>query len=182
MKDFENNDNKKNNIVIYTNEIKKRGIFFRSPIQKVSFHEDFDDTYPFEVYHYIDSYKKSVFRRFYERLIGNGKIIKNGEKWSKEENFYGFSANILVFPIYFWRKERILEAVSYDDTLIKKVKSHGYESRYNDCSGACTIEKTTVYLKDGLRKGKKIHICKKGEYHFTYSHITEKIFETNEIE
>lgn len=164
---------------ILTKSGEQKGIFFRSPIQKVQF----------DAYLYIDDPHisariymekiKNPIRRFYEILIGNKVIVDNIEKWSKDIDWAGFEANVLMSPIYFTRIFRSLECNSrMRNDNIRKVVSYGYESPYNYCSGACHIEKTIIVLGDG----KRIRVKRRKSYHYTYSHIVEKMIDTGRIE
>lgn len=171
------------NYVISTEEGTEKGIFFRSPIQKVFF-----DGYNFEAKMSAWDYLGAIenpFRRFFEILMGNREIIKHGNEWSDDISFGGFYVNILCFPVYFHREYRKLNAVlsqafsaSPVNENIVTIVSHGYESQYNECAGACAIEKTTIYL----RNKKKIKKKKKEYYYYTYSHVVKKIIDTGEID
>lgn len=163
--------------VIETEEGEEKGIFFRSPIQKVSF-DAYHDTPMFSPWKYKVSIQNPI-RRFYEILIGNGNIVKNINKWIEMCDFGGFDGNILTFPIYFKRKYRKLRAVSTcSDDNIYEIKSYGFESPYEICSGACDTEKTIVKLKNG----KRIKIKRHQYYNYTYSHIIERVIDSGVID
>lgn len=167
------------NYTIATEEGNQRGIFFRNPLQKV----DFIVIYGNEADDKVSAYKymydiKNPIRRLYEILIGNGNIVKNIAKWADHDNFGGFSANILQFPVYFNREYRKLTAYSCGDDNIQKIESYGYEKEYNICSGACDVERTRFYLKNG----KTIKIKKNEYYRFTYEHIVKEVIDTGVIE
>lgn len=159
--------------VIETEEGIENGIFFRSPIQKV----DFDAYYGnmrFSAYKYMKQIQNPI-RKLYEILIGNGNIVRNINKWNESMDFGGFIGNILCIPIYFERKYRKLKAISTNNTdNIQEIRSYGFESEFNECGGACKIEKTVVTLNNG----KKLKLTSKDYYHYTYAHIIEKVIDT----
>lgn len=161
--------------VISTEEGKENGLFFRNPFQKVSFDAYYDESV-LSAWKYLKDIKNPI-RRLYEILIGNGNIVKNIEKWSKDCDWGGFNANILCFPIYFKREYRKLVAHSCEGGNIQKIASYGYESEFNMCSGECDMEKTVIHLKNG----KTIRIKRKEQYHFTYEHIVKEIIDTGAI-
>lgn len=164
---------------ILTKSGEQKGIFFRSPIQKVEFDAYYytDDPH-ISAWIYMEKIKNPI-RRFYEILIGNKKIVDHIEEWSKLIEWGGFEANVLMSPIYFTRIFRSLECVSrIKNDTIRKVVSYGYEAPYNYCSGACYIEKTKIILGDG----KRIRIKRKKSYNYTYSHIVERMIDTGNID
>lgn len=65
--------------IISTEEGVEKGLFFRSPLQKVSF-GIYQDMSKISAWKYLRNIK-NPFRRIFEILIGNGKIVKNIEKW-----------------------------------------------------------------------------------------------------
>ena len=156
-----------NNYVIATEEGLEKGIFFRSPIQKVVF--DGYGNGKFSPYDFIDKIKNPI-RRFYEILIGNGKIVKDIPNIIDRIDFGGFRGNILCSPIYFKREYRKLTAESCNNQNIKKIESYGYESEWCICAGECAVEKTTLHL----RSGKKIRIKRHNTYQYTYAHVIKK--------
>lgn len=163
--------------VITTSDNMVKGIFFRSPIQPID-----KDTYAEDEFHsawvYLNKLKENRFRRFWEKLLGNKKVVNNIEKWSESMDWGGCRVNILASPIYFYRQQRKLEAICTNpDCNIQKIESYGYESQWNYCGGACVVEKTVITLKNG----KKMHITRNDYYHFTYEHIIEKIIEKGVI-
>ena len=161
-----------NNYVITTTEGTEKGLFFRNPIQKVTFDAYFDRS-NFSAWAYLNKIKNPI-RRFYEILIGNRQIIKNIDEWSKDYDWAGFTANILCFPIYFKREYRTLSASSTDtNTNIQSIKSYGYESEFNFCAGDCALEKTIIKLKTR----KKLKFKKNEQYHFTYRQVIERILD-----
>ena len=160
-----------NNHVITTEEGTQFGIFFRNPIQKVSFDAYYGDMEKISAWKYKEKIKNPI-RRLYEIIIGNKNIVDNIEEWSQRMDWGGFNANVLMSPIYFSREYRRLKSVSSSpDDVIQKVVSYGYEGPYNYCSGACHIERTRITLKNGRR----IRLKKKDQYKYTYIHIVEKM-------
>lgn len=158
--------------VIVTKKGKEKGLFFRSPIQKVSFDAYYGEAGELSAYTYADKIEKSSIRRFFETLIGNGRIVKNLNEWIKDYDFGGFDANKLCFPIYFSRQFRSLEAVSQNpETLIKKIVSYGYESEWEFVAGGCKKETTTITMKNGQKVSSKTT----ERFDKTYEHIIEKI-------
>lgn len=165
-----------NNYTIYTEEGVEHGIFFRSPIQKVSYDAYYGNDKKTSAYIYQKAINNSRIRRIYEILIGNGNIVKNLGEWLDNLDFGGFNANKLCSPIYFSRKYRSLRVVfSNPDTLFTLIKSHGYESQYNICNGACHIERTVFKF----RNGSKNKLTVKEHYRFTYNHIITKLLSDN---
>jgi hypothetical protein len=127
--------------VISTEKGTEKGIFFRSPIQKVYFDAYYDED-TFSAWEYKTRIKNPLVK-FIEILKGNKHIVHNINQWADEDNWAGFDANILRSPIYFWREYRKLTAESASpDTNIKSINSYGFESQYNTCGGSCKIEKT----------------------------------------
>lgn len=162
--------------VIETEEGIENGIFFRNPIQKVYFDTYYGDM-KFSAYKFMKQIQNPI-RKFYEILIGNGNAVHNIHKWNESMDFGGFRGNILCLPIYFERKYRKLKAVSTDKTdNIQEIRSYGFESEFNECGGACEIEKTIV----SLNNGKKMKITVKDYYNYTYAHIIEKVIDTGEL-
>lgn len=160
---------------IITEEGTERGIFFRKPIQKVDFGVWCDN--PYSAWEYKDKIKNPV-RRIYEMLLGNKKIIDNIEEWSKQDDWAGFSKNILCFPVYFKREYRKLKAISNNDTdNITEINSYGYESEFNHCSGCCVLEKTNVKLKSS----KILRIKRKEHYYYTYEHVIKDVIDCGVI-
>lgn len=155
---------------------KEKGIFFRSPIQKIEFVDYGYDKY--NPYKYLSAIKNPI-KRFYEILIGNGNTVKNLDSWVEDENFAGFEGNILCSPIYFSRfyKRLKVESVANKNSYIRKMVSYGYESEFETVSGGCKIEKTTFLLNNG----KKVKFKKRGRYYFTYNHIVREIIDSGII-
>lgn len=167
-----------NNHVISTEEGTEFGVFFRSPIQKVSYDAYYCNVDATNAWLYKDKLKNPV-RRLYEILIGNGNIVKNIEEWSKSLDWGGFTANKLMLPIYFKREYRYLKSVSSSThDVIQRVVSYGYEGPYNMCSGACHIERTRITL----RNGKKVRVKRKDAYYYTFRHIVERMISSGKIE
>lgn len=161
--------------VISTEEGTERGIFFRNPLQKVEF-DAYCDEPILSAWKYLDDIKNPI-RRIYEILIGNSEVVRNVNKWSKDMNWAGFSANIICFPIYFKREYRKLRAVSGNKTNIQEIVSYGYESEFNMCGGHCDVEYTTMKL----RNGKVMKFKRNEQYHFTYEHKVKEIIDTGSI-
>lgn len=162
--------------VISTEEGTEKGVFFRNPLQKVSFDAHYDDLI-LSAWKYIKDIENPI-RRLYEILIGNGNIVRNIKEWSKNCDWGGCNANILCFPIYFKREYRKLVAYSCESGNIQKIVSYGYESKFNMCAGKCDMEKTVIHLKNR----KPIRIKLKEQYHFTYEHIIKEIIDIGIIE
>lgn len=156
---------------IMTINTTEKGIFFRSPIQAIDKDTYAEDEF-YSAWAYREQLKASKFKRFYEKLIGNKKVVDNIEKWSESMDWGGCRVNILASPIYFKRKMRKLIAICTNpDCNIQKIESYGYESQWNYCGGACVVEKTIITLKNG----KKMRVTRNDYYHFTYEHIIEEI-------
>lgn len=159
------------NYVIDTEAGTEKGIFFRSPIQKVNF-DAYCEEPMLSAWKYSDNIKKPL-RRLYQVILGNSSIVNNVEKWKEDMDWAGFSANILCFPIYFKRDYRKLKAVSVGNDNIQSIESYGYEGEWNNCTGRCDMERTTIILKNG----KKIRKKRNESYHYTYEHIVKKIID-----
>lgn len=148
------------------------GIFFRNPIQKVcrdAYYVGFvkDDSRVMNAYRYMDAIKNPI-RRFYEILLGNGDVVRNIEKWSQDIDFAAVTTKMLCSPIYFRREERSLIAIDTSGQQnISEIRSRGYESEFETCSGCCEKEWTTIKLK-GLKGCKKIRRVCRGHYCYTY--------------
>ena len=171
---FENVVKNYKNFVIKSEEGIEKGLFFRSPIQKVDFGTWDEDK--FNAYTYLSKIKNPLFK-FMEILKGNRNIVDNIEGWAEEDNgdWAGFKANVLCLPIYFSRVFRRLEAISQTlDTNIQIIKSYGYESQFNKCGGSCVIEKTVFKLKNG----KKIKVSKPGNFKYTYEFKIEEVIDS----
>ena len=160
--------------VISTEEGVEKGIFFRSPIQKVDF-DAYYGTTKFSASKFANKIKNPI-RKLYEILIGNGNSVKFINDWLNDIDFGGFKGNILTFPVYFKRKYRKLIAQTSNDEVIEKIESYGYESEYNICSGACFVERTKIHFKSG----KVTHIKRTGYYKYTYTHIAKDIIDNND--
>jgi hypothetical protein len=167
-----------NNHLITTEEGSKFGIFFRSPIQKVSYDAYYADYSKTSAWTYKSKIKNPI-RRLYEIIIGNKSIVDHIEEWSQSIDWGGFTANKLMSPIYFKREYRYLKAESGDpNDLIQKIVSYGYEGPYNYCSGACHIERTKITLKNG----KRVRLKVKDRYKYTYVHIIEEMLSSGNID
>lgn len=161
--------------VISTEEGTEKGLFFRKPLQKVSFDAYYDEP-KMSAWKYLHDIK-NPFRRFFEILIGNGNIIKNIKEWSNDADWGGFTGNILCCPIYYEREYRRLNAVSSGDYNIQEINSYGYEGEFEICAGHCDMEKTVIKMKNG----KKIKIKRGESYHFTYEHLVKNIIDTGVV-
>ena len=73
------------------------GIFFRNPIQKVSFDAYYCDIPRISAWTYKNKLKNPI-RRLYEIIIGNKNIVDNIEEWSQSIDWAGFNANVLMSP------------------------------------------------------------------------------------
>lgn len=167
--------NYKGYVIIIEKGVEK-GIFFRSPLQKVFFDAYYGET-KLSAWKYANSIGNPI-RKFYEILIGNGRYVKNIKQWLDDIDFAGFHGNIMCFPIYFKREYRKLVAQSCGNDNIQKIESYGYESEFEYCGGCCDIEKTIFHLSNG----KSIRIKRRKTFHFTYMHIIEQIINTGIIE
>jgi len=162
--------------VINTEEGVERGVFFRNPIQKITF-DIWAEKRLFNANYYLRKVKNPFFR-FFEKMKGYSYIINNIEKWSENDDWAGFLANILCFPVYFERRYRKLTAESTsEDTNIQSIQSYGYESQYNTCNGNCILEKTIFKLKNN----KKIKIKTYENYNFTYRFKIQRIIDSDNI-
>lgn len=152
----------------------KRGLFFRSPIQKVEFDAYYADYYDINnAWDYLDSIKNPI-RRLYEIMIGNKNIVNHINEWSKKDNWGGFKANVICSPIYFKRQSHILEAISTDpNDNIQRIVSYGYEAPRSICAGACHKEITKITLSNG----KKLKLKNRHVYKYTYSHVIKEIID-----
>ena len=166
-----------NNHLITTEEGVQFGIFFRNPIQKISFDAYYCDFKKTSAWEYKNRLKNPI-HRLYEIIIGNKNIIDNIEEWSQNMDWGGFDANIIMSPVYFSRVYRKLKSVSSSpNDVIQKVVSYGYEGPYNYCSGACHIERTRIILKNE----KRIRLKVKDYFKYTYKHIVERMISTGNI-
>lgn len=160
------------NYTIHTEEGIERGLFFRCPIQKIHYDHCSEKYSP----HIFQSKLKNPVFRFFQSVIGNKKVVDNVDSWMNEFDFCGFKANIMCSPVYFNRKYQRLVAYTNGRSEVHSIVSFGYEGQYNICDGKCDCEKTTIYLKNKHT----IKERRKGEYHYTYQHISEKILEKKE--
>lgn len=168
------------NYVIQMREGTQRGLFFRSPIQKVAYDAYYGSDSPngFCSWSFLNRLKKSLGFRLFQRLLGNSHVVDNIESWSEGMDWAGFSANILCFPIHFKREFRALTAQSQNaDDNIQSVHSWGYESEFENCSGGCAKEITLFKM----RNGKTIREVKKENYCYTYSHIIENLIDGKKV-
>lgn len=157
---------------IKTTEGVQRGLYFRSPIQKVEFSTDYEIS-TFSAYEYVDRIKSPIQRAF-QILIGNRRIVSNVNKWEKDDDgsWAGFFANIVCCPVYFKRNYRKLNAYSNSSAdNIQSIVSYGYEGQWENCAGACKIENTKILLKTG-----KVLKERCSEYfQYTYAHKVEEM-------
>lgn len=130
----------------------------------------------FDCYKYMKALK-NPFRRVFEILLGNKRVVDHCGEWSDQIEFAGFRANILCLPVYFERECRKLTAIQVSglSTSIKSIESWGYEGEFNDVSGRCDLEKTVITLNNG----KKLKFRKHGQYNFTYLHIIQEILDSD---
>ena len=161
--------------VISTEEGTEKGIFFRNPLQEVSFDAYYDEP-KMSAWKYLHDIKNPL-RRVFEILIGNGDIVKNIKEWSNDEDWGGFTGNILRCPIYFKRDYRRLNAVSSGSDDIQEINSYGYEGESEFCAGRCKMEKTVIKMKNR----KKIRLKRNESYHFTYEHLIKEIIDTGVV-
>jgi len=163
--------------VIHTEDGVHAGLFFRNPIQKIDFDAYGEAEEKCNAWSYLNKINNNPLKRLLEIIIGNKDIINHINEWSNDCDWGGFSANIIVSPVYFKRSFRKLEAYAQENENIKSIKSYGFEKPYNFCGGSCDYEHTVIKL----RNGKTIRIVKRDSYNYTYAHIVEKIIDTGEI-
>ena len=157
--------------IIHTKAGMEKGIFFRNPIQKVLF-DSYSDNPLFSAWNYLTKTNSIVFRVL-QSLLGNNEILKTIGIDSKDFDWGGFRANIICFPIYFKRNARALNATARNiDSVIQEISSHGYESEFENCAGACAVEKTIFITKTGY----SFRETNYGSYQYTYP---SKIHELN---
>ena len=161
--------------VISTEKGAEKGLFFRNPLQKVSF-DAYNDEPKMSAWKYLHDIK-NPFKKVFEFLIGNGNIVKNIKEWSNDADWGGFTGNILCCPIYFKREYRRLNAVSSGSDDIQEINSYGYAGENEICAGYCKTEKTVIKMKNG----KKIRIKRDESYHFTYEHLIKEIIDTSVV-
>lgn len=161
--------------VITTKEGVEKGLFFRSPIQKRTIMTYFDMSEMDQKY--IEKIRNpGTIRRFFERLLGNGEVLKNLDNYLNDIDCAGFDIKYICSPIYFKRESRHLTAVCTNPKKnIQKIVSHGYEDQYNICGGDCHVEKTIITTKTRS----KIRIKKKEQYEYTYAHIVKRTIDTD---
>lgn len=162
--------------VFHTEEGIERGIFFRNPIQRIDFSADMDiseDWNKIDAYAYIDKLK-NPFKAFVEILIGNKHVVDHVKEWADDWNFAGFSANVVLSPIYFKRNYRELRMdATSKDAPVQRVRSYGFEKPYNFCGGACSVEKTKVWIGETrIPQSMKAN----EQYNYTYMHIIKEAY------
>ena len=163
--------------VVTTENGIEKGLFFRNPIQKVTFSTwgDDEDDVNLSAWKYLNDIKNPA-RRFFEKIIGNTNVVNNIEKWKENDNWAGFDAKILCFPLYFSRIYRELTAISTDkNENISKFHSFGFESEFCSCSGSCDKETTVIVLSNG----KKIKKTMFDNFHYTYLHLFQEMIKEN---
>lgn len=164
--------------VIHTENGTEHGVFFRGPIQKVSYDAYYDARKTQNAWDYSAKLKNPI-RKILEILLGNKHIVDNIAKWEEEMDWAGFTANKLCVPVYFKRDYRTLTAHAQDPSLnIQTVKSHGYESQYELCSGGCVVEKTIIKTKAGKSIRVKIH----EKYQYTYEHLFREMADSQQVQ
>lgn len=171
--------------IIATQEGVQKGIFFRSPLQRVSF-DAYGENVPDKIsaWKYLNAIKNPI-RRFYEILIGNRKIVSTIDQMANRCDWGGFNANILCSPIYFKREFRRLSAYSCIDSNIKRIESYGYEGIYNICAGDCKVERTKIYIARRFAtfsNTRIVRIKRFNTYYYTYKHIAKEIIDSGYIE
>ena len=162
----------KNGYHFITEEFEKTGIFFQPVIQPIEHTTGLYDPegYPFSAYDFADNCKKSKLYRMIQIILGNKKQVDSIEEYINDFDFAGVVLNTIVPPIYFKRTYRKLTAIAKDPAAeIEKIISVGYESPYNNCSGSCFKERTTIKTKHGTRR-----LTKKESFHYTYKHVVER--------
>lgn len=147
----------------------EKGIFFRSPIQRVE-----KETYSFGdgkdyAYYWLNTAKKYVIPYLLNCITYNSK-----KKFVEENDAAGIVVNELCWPIYFYRNVRrsYFRLENHPDG-IKEIFSWGEEPYKNNCSGACMFEKTKIVFGNG--DVKKIYRGS-GSFHYTYAHVIEEEF------
>lgn len=154
---------------IITEEGTEKGIFFRSPLQKIFFDAYYGDM-KFNAFEYAKAIKNPI-RRFYEILIGNKDIVNNINRLLDRGDWAGFDAYVIVSPIYFKRRYRKLRAYTPNkDLTVKEIKSYGYELGFEFCAGECHIEKTKIFMRDG----NVITSKRNDKYNYTYMHVVKQ--------
>lgn len=170
--------------IIATQEGVQKGIFFRSPLQRVSFDAYGDVPDVISAWKYLRDIKNPI-RRFYEILIGNREIVSTIHQMAERCDWGGFDANILCSPIYFKREYRKLSAYSCIDSNIKRIESYGYEGIYNICAGECKVERTKVYIVKRFAffsNTRIIRLKKFNQYYYTYAHIAKEVIDSGCVE
>lgn len=161
----------------------QKGIFLRSPIQKIETSTDSDlVNWKSSSWETIKVLHEKSFRGFILRFV-NPEIVKKGrlyKKWkfiTKEWGAEGFSCNFIVSPIYTSRIVRSLDVVAINpDEKILELHSWGYESEFNDCAGQCEKEFTRI-LKNTYKGNKWFSFQSNNgkSYQYIYQHKVEEI-------
>ena len=169
------------NYIIFTDEGIQTGIFFRSPIRKITY-----EVYPYSSEHFslaifAQDCKDSRLFRIFQYLIGNRKIIKTimeEKDLFLDQDLFGIEGNILISPIYFKRNYRALDIINMNDDIpIEYISSFGYDDKYNRVSGYCSKETTVIHHK---YKKKETRLRTGNKYLYTYLHIAKELIKTLE--
>lgn len=169
-----------NNYIIFTDEGMETGIFFRSPIRKITY-----EVYPYSSEHFslaifAQDCKDSILFRIYQYILGNKELVKSvmKEDLFKDPYLFGMEGNIVISPIYFKRKYRALDIINMNDDIpINYISSFGYEDEYNMIAGYCTKETTVIHHK---YKKKETRLRTGNKYLYTYLHIAKELIKTLE--
>lgn len=141
----------------------EKGIFFRSPIQKVQV-----ETYLGEAYSWVDNAKRLVIP-----------YLLNMDKYShfkeiiEDDDLAGLVVRVFASPIYFKRYVRtaIHKFKNHPDGLLE-IRVFGEEPFKNNCSGACICEKAIFVFDNEKKETVKTY----GSFHYYYKHVVEAEF------
>ena len=169
-----------NNYIIFTDEGVQTGVFFRSPIRKVTY-----EVYPysseyFSLVIFAQNCKDSRLFRIFQYIIGNRELVKSvmKEDLFKDQDLFGIEGNILISPIYFKRNYRALDIININDDIpIEYISSFGYDDKYTRVSGICIKETTVIHHK---YKKKEIRLRTGNKYLYTYLYIAKELIKTLE--
>jgi hypothetical protein len=147
--------------VIITIEKIKYGIFFRLPIQQVTYNWDT----------YGEEGGDPIIPRFPHILL-NLFSIKRARKHSLNMDACGFRFFEFASPIYFTRKYKSLICLSTNSIL--SIFSSGYEGYKNTVGGSCESEKTVIkYLEN--KKVRTIKLRNTKSYNYTYEQVIKEL-------
>jgi hypothetical protein len=152
-------------ITTISDEGKKSGIFFRSPIQKVykesfSMDENIEGVY---------GWRRRALYQIIPFLL-NIRVWFKVKEWEKNEDFAGMKVRELCSPIYFERQTRTVLHKIVNHPTISEIEAYGWEPYKNYCSGDAEKEVAIIKFKDG----KKIKKITKGSFNYCYAHVVEQ--------